>query len=105
MRLTQDKKDKIIDFLVRIKEIRLLKKAPYIAEYDRENEVIKINTSIVSSTSDFLYVLAHEVVHGAFEIMEESVCDEIALWIANTDFFKKLVKNFFPNIWSSFTKR
>jgi hypothetical protein len=103
MRLTKDKQQRIVDFLVKIKEIRLLKRAPYIAEYDRENEIIKINTSVVGSVSDFLYTLAHEVAHEVFDIDSESLCDELALKLANTDFFRRTVKNFFPKIYESFS--
>ncbi len=102
MRFSKDQQQRIVDFLVSIKEIRLLIRAPYIAEYDRENEIIKINTSVVNSASDFLYALAHEVAHEVFDIDNESLCDEIALKLANTDFFKKTVKNFFPKVYDKF---
>jgi hypothetical protein len=105
MKLTKDKQQRIIDFLISIKDIRLLTRAPYIAEYDRENEIIKINTSVVNSTSDFLYALAHEVAHDVFDIDNESLCDELALKLANTDFFKSTVKNFFPRIYERFSSK
>jgi hypothetical protein len=104
MKLTKYKQQRIVDFLISIKDIRLLTKAPYIAEYDRENDIIKVNSSVVNSISDFLYALAHEVAHEVFDIDSESLCDELALKLANTPFFKETVKTLFPKIYASLKK-
>lgn len=105
MKIPEYKKKEILNFLTTITQIIPTTKMRGVAKLDREKGVIYINSNVVGSLPDLLYVIGHEVAHEVWDQDNEHICDEIGLSLANQNFFKEYIKVLYPIIYNEYFKR
>lgn len=101
MKVSKNKKEEIFDMLGTYRFELVFAKGRWKGEADRELQKIRTNANEITGISDFFITIAHEVAHIVFDIDDEEKADEIAIELANKDWFREAVALYHRNVYSA----